>query len=102
MTLSRLNVTPDLVAPIPAGRAACLPFSGTPKTRCCKTCGEGHPSGVRALERQPGMGRPVENMDDEFRDWIIDFGDTDYVARYRVDQQSAIILAVRHRRETGF
>lgn len=58
--------------------------------------------GVRVLQQQPGMGRPVEDMDDEFRDWIIDFGDTGYVARYRVDQQSVIILAVRHRKETGF
>ncbi|NDD15365.1 MAG: type II toxin-antitoxin system RelE/ParE family toxin [Betaproteobacteria bacterium] len=58
--------------------------------------------GVRVLEQQPGMGRPVEDMDDEFRDWIIDFGDTGYVARYRVDQQSVIILAVRHQKEAGF
>jgi plasmid stabilization system protein ParE len=41
-------------------------------------------------------------MDDEFRDWIIDFGDTGYVARYSVDQQSVIILAVRHQKEVGF
>ena len=58
--------------------------------------------GVRVLEQQPGMGRPVEDMDYEFRDWIIDFGDTGYVARYRVDQQSVIILAVRHQKEVGF
>jgi len=57
--------------------------------------------GVRVLEQQPGMGRPVEDMDDEFRDWIIDFGDTGYVVRYRVDQQSVIILAVRHQKEAG-
>jgi len=48
------------------------------------------------------MGRPVEDMDDEFRDWIIDFGDTGYVASYRVDQQSVLILAVRHQKEAGF
>jgi plasmid stabilization system protein ParE len=58
--------------------------------------------GVRVLEHQPGMGRPVEDMDDEFRDWIIDFGDTGYVARYRVDRQFVIILAVRHQKEAGF
>jgi len=58
--------------------------------------------GVKVLEQQPGLGRPVEDMDDEFRDWIIDFGDTGYVARYRVDQQSITILAVRHQKEVGF
>ena len=58
--------------------------------------------GVRVLERQPGVGRPVDDMDDEFRDWIIDFGDSGYVARYRVDPQSVTILSVRHQKEFGF
>ena len=58
--------------------------------------------GVKVLEQQPGLGRPVEDMDDEFRDWIIDFGDSGYVVRYRVDQQSITILAVRHQKEVGF
>lgn len=58
--------------------------------------------GVKVLEQQPGLGRPVEEMDDEFRDWIIDFGDSGYVARYRVDRQSITILAVRHQKEVGF
>lgn len=58
--------------------------------------------GVKVLEQQPGLGRPIEDMDDEFRDWIIDFGDSGYVARYRVDQQSITILAVRHQKEVGF
>ena len=58
--------------------------------------------GVKVLEQQPGLGRPVEDMDVEFRDWIIDFGDSGHVARYRVDQQSITILAVRHQKEVGF
>lgn len=58
--------------------------------------------GVRLLSLQPGMGRPVEDMDDEFRDWMIDFGDSGYVARYRIDAQYLIILAVRHQKEAGF
>lgn len=58
--------------------------------------------GVKVLALQPGMGRPVEDMDDEFRDWIIDFGDSGYVARYRLDAEKVIILAVRHHKEAGF
>jgi plasmid stabilization system protein ParE len=58
--------------------------------------------GVKVLEQQPGVGRPVDDMDDEFRDWIIDFGDSGYVARYRVDPQSVTILAMRHQNEVGF
>lgn len=58
--------------------------------------------GVNVLEQQPGVGRPVETMDDTFRDWIIDFGDSGYVVRYRVDQESVTILAVQHQKEVGF
>lgn len=58
--------------------------------------------GIKVLEQQPGVGRPVEDMDDEFRDWIIDFGDSGYVARYRVAPQFVTILAVRHQKEVGF
>ncbi|PUE13565.1 type II toxin-antitoxin system RelE/ParE family toxin [Limnohabitans sp. WS1] len=57
---------------------------------------------VKVLSLQPGMGRPAQDMNDEFRDWIIDFGDSGYVARYRLDVQYVIILAVRHQKEAGF
>jgi plasmid stabilization system protein ParE len=57
---------------------------------------------VNVLSLQPGMGRPVEGMDNEFRDWIIDFGDSGYVARYRPEAEKVIILAVRHLKEAGF
>ena len=58
--------------------------------------------GVKVLSLEPGMGRPVEEMDDEFRDWVIDFGDSGYVARYRLGAHNVIILAVRHQKEAGF
>lgn len=57
---------------------------------------------VKVLSLQPGMGRPVEGMDNEFRDWIIDFGDSAYVDRYRSEAEKVIILAVRHQKEAGF
>ena len=58
--------------------------------------------GVKVLEQQPKVGRPVEDMDNEYRDWIIDFGDSGYAARYRVDPQFVSVLAVRHQKEVGF
>jgi plasmid stabilization system protein ParE len=58
--------------------------------------------GVKVLSLQPDMGKLVGEMDDEFRDWIIDFGDGGYVARYRVGTENVIILAVRHQKEAGF
>ncbi len=57
--------------------------------------------GVKVLGRQPGMGRPAEDMEPEYREWMIDFGDSGYVVLYRYDGRNAVILAVRHQREVG-
>lgn len=57
---------------------------------------------VKVLEHQPGIGRPIEDMPDEFREWMIDFGDSGYVARYRIAADAVTILAVRHQKEVGF
>jgi plasmid stabilization system protein ParE len=58
--------------------------------------------GVAVLGEQPGIGRPVEDMPDEFREWIIDFGDSGYVVRYRIEPKSVILLGVRHQKEAGY
>ena len=58
--------------------------------------------GAKVLEQQPKVGRPVEEMDNEYRDWIIDFGDRGFVARYRVGPQCVSVLAARHQKEVGF
>jgi plasmid stabilization system protein ParE len=57
---------------------------------------------VKILQLQHGLGRPVEDMEDKYRDWIIDFGDSGDVARYRVAADTVIVLAVRHQKEAGF
>ncbi|MDM7555393.1 type II toxin-antitoxin system RelE/ParE family toxin [Xanthomonas fragariae] len=54
---------------------------------------------VKILAHQPRIGRPVEDMAPEFRDWLIDFGDSGYVARYRINENMVTILAVRHQKE---
>ncbi|NBT92470.1 MAG: type II toxin-antitoxin system RelE/ParE family toxin [Betaproteobacteria bacterium] len=58
--------------------------------------------GVGVLGQQPGIGRPIDEMPDEFREWIIDFGDSGYVARYRLDSDVVTILAMRHQKEVGY
>lgn len=58
--------------------------------------------GVKVLQLQPGMGRPIVDMPEEFREWIIDFGDSGYVARYRIDFDVVTILAVKHQKEVGY
>jgi hypothetical protein len=41
-------------------------------------------------------------MPEEFLEWIIDFGDSGYVARFRLDPNVAVILAVRQQKEVGY
>jgi plasmid stabilization system protein ParE len=48
------------------------------------------------------MGRPIEDLPTEFREWIIDFGSGAYVALYHYDGKEVVILAVRHGREAGY
>lgn len=58
--------------------------------------------GVRVLAVHPQVGRVVEDMDEAFRDWPVDFGDSGYMVRYRFDGELVTILAVRHQKEAGF
>ncbi len=58
--------------------------------------------GMNILENQPAAGRPVPDMDPEFREWFISFGSSGYIALYRLDGSKAIVLAVRHQREAGY
>jgi plasmid stabilization system protein ParE len=50
------------------------------------------------------LSRPHATADlpEAFREWIIDFGDSGYVARYRLDADAIVVLAVRHQKEAGF
>ena len=58
--------------------------------------------GVKLLGKFPEMGRPVEELPTEFREWMIEFGSGSYVALYRYDGKEVVILAVRHGREAGY
>lgn len=57
---------------------------------------------VRIIARQPGIGRPAEDMEPEYREWLVDFGNSGYIALYHYDGQNAVIVAVRHQREVGY
>lgn len=54
---------------------------------------------VQVLGLQAQIGRPVEDMPEDYREWPIEFGDSGYVARYRFDGESVTILAVRHQKK---
>lgn len=58
--------------------------------------------GVKTLADHPGIGRPVADMDPAFREWLIDFASSGYVVLYRLENESATILAVRHQKEASY
>lgn len=57
---------------------------------------------LRQLAAQPSMGRPIEGLPEAFREWVIPFGDSGYLARYRIEPDVIVVLAVRHQREAGY
>jgi len=58
--------------------------------------------GVKLLAMHPEIGRPVEEMPPEFREWFVRFGDGGYVTLYRFDGELVAIPAVRHGKEAGY
>ena len=59
-------------------------------------------AGVKILASQPRIGHPVEDMDAEYREWLIPFGQSGYLVLYRVEAEAVLLLAVRHGREAGY
>lgn len=57
---------------------------------------------VQALGQQPQIGRPADNLDPEYRELLIDFGDSGYIVLYRYDGDSVTVLTIRHQKEVGF
>lgn len=56
----------------------------------------------KALAKHPEIGRPIDEMPPEFREWVIEFGHGAYVALYHYDGKQVVMLAVRHGREFGY
>lgn len=67
-----------------------------------RRAGEAIRQGVKILGSHPRIGRLIEDLPEQYREWLIDFGDSGYVARYRIDDDAVTILAVRHQKEAGF
>lgn len=67
-----------------------------------RRAGEAIRRGVQILGTQPGMGRPIDDLPETFREWLIDFGNSGYVLRYCISDDAVIVLAIRHQREAGY
>lgn len=57
---------------------------------------------IQILATHPKIGRPLEEMEIEYRELVIDFGDSGYIALYRYVGDAVTVLSFRHRKETGY
>lgn len=67
-----------------------------------RRAGDAIRQGVKILGSQPRVGRAVEGLPERYREWLIDFGDSGYITRYRLDESTVAILAVRHQKEASY
>lgn len=67
-----------------------------------KRAGEAIRQGILILGLHSRMGRLLEDLPEQYREWPVDFGDSGYVVRYHLDGDTVTILAVRHQREAGY
>ncbi len=74
-------------------------FLAVKNTRAGKRAVQAVRQGVKVLGHQPQIGRPIEDMPEAYREWQVDFGDSGYMVRYRVEPDAVTILAVRHQKE---
>ena len=58
--------------------------------------------GINSLTQPPESGRPIEELLPGYRELVIGFGQSAYVALYRYDGKHLLILAIRHGREAGY
>ena len=58
--------------------------------------------GVKVLAQQPEIGGITETIGTDFREWIIDFGESGYVVLYHFDEDTVAIYVVRHQRELEY
>ena len=77
-------------------------FLRSKNTDAARRAGEAIRQSVKILGVHPRLGRMIDDLPEEFREWLIDFGDSGYVARYHIDDDAVTILAIRHQKESGY
>jgi plasmid stabilization system protein ParE len=96
--MPRLKWSPPALADVARLHQFLAPENPGATQRAIKTIRQG----VKVLSKHPEIGRPVEELPPEFREWVIEFGQGAYAALYRYDGKQVVILAVRHGREAGY
>jgi plasmid stabilization system protein ParE len=96
--MPRLRWTPQSIRDIVRIYDFLSPKSRDAAKRAVKTIRQG----LKLLGKFPEMGRPVEELPEDFRERVIDFVSGAYVVLYRYYGNEVVILAIRHGREAGY
>jgi plasmid stabilization system protein ParE len=96
--MPRLKWSPEALQDVARLHDFLAPKSSSAARRAVKAIREG----VKALGTHPEIGRPIDELPPEFREWVIEFGAAAYLALYCYDGKEVVILAVRHGREAGY
>jgi plasmid stabilization system protein ParE len=57
---------------------------------------------IKVLAKRPQIGSLVDDFPPDYRELVIEFGHSAYIARYRFNVVWVVILAIRHGREAGY
>jgi plasmid stabilization system protein ParE len=58
---------------------------------------------VQVLGLHPQIGRPADNLEPEYRELLIDFGDSGHITLYRYHGDDFVtVLTIRHQKEVGY
>ena len=93
----RVSFAPAALRDLERLRAFLRPKSPAAARRAAAAISEA----VRGLGQHPRIGRPVQEMP-EYRELLIDFGDSGYVTQYRHEGDQVTVLALQHQREAGY
>lgn len=97
--MPRVIITEDAAQ----GLERCRRLLAEKNPQAAKRAGQAIERQFALLETEPRVGRPFDGLP-EFRELIIPFGDTGYVALYHheVNAGSVYVLAFRHQKEAGY
>jgi len=85
------------------GLERCRRFLAGKSPEAVRRAGQTIARHLATLEATPAIGRPFSDLP-EWRELVIDFGDSGYVALYRHEpaDDAVYVLAFRHQREAGY
>ena len=85
------------------GLERCRLFLVDKNPQASKRAGQAIEKQFKLLEMMPDIGQPLEDISD-FRELVIVFGESGYVALYRYESETdtVYILAFRHQKEAGY